>query len=153
MKAFFKENLNKILLLVLASLIFIFWGRVIYSEIRTNVYTKGLDTLNARINCVASYGWNVDGGSEVTETVQIPEEFDAVYREYNKLQKLCGFDLTKFRGKSVTRYTYRVTNFPYETGAEVFVNILVYEGTMIGGDCMTTALDGFMLPIDRRFAP
>ena len=153
MKAFLKENLNRILLLLLASLIFILWGRAIYREVRVNSYIKNLTTVQARIDCIASFGWEADIGSEIRDKVSIPAEFDDVYLNYNKIQKMCGFDLEAYKGKVVDKYTYRVLNFPYAVDEEVYVNILVYNDTMIAGDCMTVSLDGFMLPIDRRFQP
>ncbi len=153
MKAFVKDNLNRILLLIFASLLLILWGRFIVREINLNNHTRELSTLMSRIKCAESFGWEVDPGSEITETVKIPEEFDDVYTEYNKLQKMCGFDLRKYRGKSVKRYTYIVNNFPYDIKETVYINLYIYENTLIAGDCMTTALRGFMLPLDRRFAP
>lgn len=151
MKSFLKENYVHILFLILAGLIFILWGRLIMNEFFISAATRGLYTTEDRIRCVQSYGWQVDPMSETEEKVYIPEEFDDVYIRYNRLQKMCGFDLSKYRGKGVVRYTFRALNFPGAEDAEVFVNILVYDGKMIGGDCMTVALDGFMVPIDRRF--
>ncbi len=151
MKSFLKENLIHILILILAGLVFILWGRVIYAQFSKGAICENLNTTEARIKCIESYGWEADETSETSENVFIPKEFDDVYMRYNKIQKLSGFDIEKYRGKAVTRYTFRVLNFPDRSEAEVFVNILVYEGKLIGGDCMTVALDGFMLPLDRRF--
>ena len=153
MNAFIKENLNRILLLLVASLFLILWGRFIIREINLNNHTKELFTLKARIDCAESFGWIVDPGSEMHETVTLPEELDNVFIEYNKLQKMCGFDLNKYCGKTVDKYTYIATNFPYKISETVYLNLLIYEDTLIGGDCMTKSLHGFMLPLDRRFAP
>ena len=153
MRAIIKENLNKILLLLLASLIFLLWGRAIVREIHNNNAIRDLTTTQARINCAASFGWEADPGSETAGKVQISEYFDDVYKEYNKLQTMCGFDLRHYRGKTVDRYTYIVRNFPYEVSEPVYINLYIYNDTMIAGDCMTTSLSGFMLPIDRRFTP
>lgn len=151
MKSFLKENFTHILFLILVGLVLILWGRLIAGEFITNAATRGLNTTQDRVRCAESYGWQVDPTSETQENVYIPQEFDDVYNRYNRLQRMCGFDLYKYRGKGVIRYTFRVLNFPGAEDAEVFVNILVYDGKMIGGDCMTVALDGFMVPIDRRF--
>ena len=151
MKSFLKENFTHILFLILVGLVLILWGRLIAGEFITNAATRGLNTTQDRVRCAESYGWQVDPTSETQENVYIPQEFDDVYNRYNRLQRMCGFDLYKYRGKGVIRYTFRALNFPWSEDAEVFVNILVYDGKMIGGDCMTVALDGFMVPIDRRF--
>ena len=151
MKSFIKENLIYILVLILAGLLFILWSRVTYSRALNETVCENLVTPDARAKCIESFGWEVDETSETSENVFIPEKLDDVYKRYNKIQKLSGFDLEKYRGKAVKRYTFRVLNFPDHPKEEVFVNILVYDGKLIGGDCMTVALDGFMLPLDRRF--
>ncbi len=151
MKSFIKENITHILFLILVGLVLVLWGRLIMTEFAANAATRNLNTTEDRVRCAESYGWQVDPTSETQENVYIPQEFDDVYNRYNRLQRMCGFDLYKYRGKGVVRYTFRALNFPGAEDAEVFVNILVYDGKMIGGDCMTVALDGFMVPIDRRF--
>ncbi|MBR0338278.1 MAG: DUF4830 domain-containing protein, partial [Ruminococcus sp.] len=40
------------------------------------------------------------------DSVKIPREFDGVYGDYNALQEKNGFDLGKYKGKTVRRYTY-----------------------------------------------
>lgn len=152
MKSFIKDNLIHILFLILVGLVLILWGRLIMDEFIANAATCGLYTTEDRVRCAESFGWQVDPTGETWENVYIPLEFDDVYNRYNRLQRMCGFDLYKYRGKGVVRYTFRVLNFPEAEAADVFINILVYDGSMIGGDCMTTAIDGFMLPVDRRFS-
>ena len=73
----------------------------------------------------------------------IPEEFDDRYTNYLALQSEQGFDLSKYQGKRVKRYTYEITNYPSgETGVQV--SLLIYRNTVIGGEVFTTSLDGFM---------
>ena len=153
MKTFVSENRNHILLLLFVSLIFLLWGRIIFQKINENNRIRDLSTVQARIKCAASFGWEADPSTEIRQKVKIPQEFDEVYKEYNKIQKMCGFDLLHYRGKTAERYTYIVQNFPYEVAEPVYINLYIYDNTMIAGDCMTRALDGFMLPIDRRFMP
>ena len=150
MKSFFKENLTHILFLILLGLVLVLWGKLALDALAQNTAIYGLDSTEKRVKCIESYGWEVDETSETKEKVYIPKEFDDVYKRYNKIQKMSGFDLTKYRGSSVIRYTFRVLNFPYNEEAEAFVNIFVYENKMIAGDCLTVALDGLLLPIDRR---
>lgn len=96
-----------------------------------------------RVGFLKSFGWDVISEPLETQEVRIPTEFNEVYEKYNELQLAQGFDLTKYSGKRVKRYTYQITNY---TGVddEVIVTLLVYKSTVIGGDVMSTRLDGFM---------
>lgn len=99
-------------------------------------------TREARLAYVASLGWQVSG-EETAEEAALPERFDGVYEDYQRLQTACGFDLTPYAGRTVTRYSYQVANYPSAAG-EVRLDLLVLEGRIIGGDVRTAALDGFM---------
>lgn len=150
MKAFLKENLFSVLFVILLGLMFLLWSRLLFSEFFVHATQKNLETTADRVRCVQAFGWQIDETSETEETVYIPKTFDAVWERYNTLQKMSGFDLSAYRGTSAKRYTYRALYFPGVEDAEVFIHILVVDGTFVGGDCMTVALDGFMLPIDIR---
>lgn len=96
-------------------------------------------------------GYETDGATAETRTVQIPKTFDEVYETYNRMQKDCGFDLRKYAGKKVELTTFRVTNWP--TGEEVLADVLVYKKKVIGGAVYTAAVDGFMQglkPMDQK---
>lgn len=96
-----------------------------------------------RIRFLKQFGWEVS--AEPTEIVEvaIPTEFNDVYENYNNLQKKQGFDLSAYRGKSVKRWTYDVTNYP-ENRPHVKANLLVYDNKIIGGDICSLELNGFM---------
>lgn len=150
MKAFLKENLYSILLLILVGMVLIFCGRLISYEFSNRFATENLRDTSDLVRCAEYFGWEVDVTSETTETVYIPKEFDSVWSRYNELQNLCGFDLSFYRGRSAKRHTFRVFNFPGLADTEAFINLLIVDGRFIGGDCFTVALDGVMLPIDIR---
>ncbi len=97
----------------------------------------------ARIAFLAQFGWEVDREPIEVVNVAIPTEFNAVYQQYQLLQKEQGFDLLPYRGKAVKRWSYQVLNYP---NAEPYVkaNLLIYEGKIIGGDVCSTQIDGFM---------
>lgn len=101
---------------------------------------------------LSQYGWET--GEEPTEICEviIPETFDAVYQKYNDLQKTQEFDLTRFQGKRVKRWTYEIQNYPGYEGT-VYANLLVYDGAVIGGDVCSKALDGFMQGFRRNSEP
>lgn len=101
------------------------------------------DDDTGRADFLASYGWEITAVPEEVVEVTIPGSFNQVYERYNDLQLSQGFDLTPYRGKTVKRYTYTVHNYPDYTGA-VHANVLIYKGSVIGGDICTYDLDGFM---------
>ena len=92
---------------------------------------------------LSQFGWTV--GAEPTEvkTVTIPREFDKVFSAYNELQKEQGLNLSKYKGKEVTRYTFSLTNYPEYTGT-VYANVLVYRNRVIGGDICSADIGGFL---------
>ncbi len=96
-----------------------------------------------RIAFLGGFGWQVeDEPHEILEIV-IPYEFDAVYEQYNQLQLSQGYDLTRWRGMTAKRYTYRITNYPNQQD-EVFANLIVCREQIIAGDVSSLSLQGFM---------
>lgn len=147
MKYVIRKNLILILSLLLLGLIFILWGRLLVREIYNESYTHGVTTQAARLACLAHYGWQADPGGESVKTVHIPDPLDATFRAYNHIQTPCGFDLERHVGKNVQCYSYPINNPPDGVSEPVYVNLLIYEGTVIGGDYMSPALNGFMRPL------
>lgn len=97
-----------------------------------------------RIRFLTELGYTVNSLSEESENIKIPLEFGDVYNRYNELQKLSGTDLMNYRGAECVRYTYT------EEGSDLRLNLIVYEGRIIGGDACTVALDGEMNTLDSR---
>ena len=102
----------------------------------------------ARVAYLADCGWTVESPALKSETVLIPKNFSPVFEEYNELQKQQGFDLSRYAGKEVTVYTYRVLNGTL--GENVLASVYVSGGSMIGGDVHSTALDGFMCGLKQK---
>lgn len=95
-----------------------------------------------RKSFLQSFGWEVSDEPDEILEITIPESFDAVYEEYNNIQKTQQMDLSKYKGKRCKKYTYAVFNYPdYPEG--VFATILVYNGKIIGGDVSCLIEDGF----------
>lgn len=95
---------------------------------------------------ISHYGWEVDSQPAEVRDVIIPEAFDEVYSNYNEIQLEQGFNLEKYAGQRVKRWTYIVRNYP-DTAPEddyIRINILVSDDTVIGGDVCSVKLDGFM---------
>lgn len=92
---------------------------------------------------LSQFGWVVDAGSVEKREVTIPAEFDKVFAGYNELQKSQGLDLSKYKKKTVTRYTFVVTDYEGYEGT-VYANVLVYRNRVIGGDICSADVNGFI---------
>ena len=104
---------------------------------------KGVRSNQDRIDYLSAYGWQVSEEPLATQELLIPEEMDDSYTEYLALQNSQGFDLQKYAGKRVKRYTYEVLNYPTgETGVQA--NLLICKNTVIGGEVLSPQLDGFL---------
>lgn len=102
-----------------------------------------IKTNDDRVAFLKQFGWDVNPEPAEEVTLKIPAEFDKVMNTYNELQKKLGLDLSKYRGKEVTRYSYNVTNYPGYTGT-VTANVIVYKGRVIGGDVSSADVEGFI---------
>lgn len=96
------------------------------------------------VDFLLSYGWEVSAEEKESVQINIPAVFDEVYKSYNKLQKEAGLDLQPYAGKSGTRYSFTVTNYPIDVGETVYADVICVDGTPVAGDIMTVSLHGFM---------
>lgn len=97
------------------------------------------------LDYISSLGWEVSDEPDEIKEVVIPHQFDEVYNRYNEIQKSQGFDLLPYAGERVKRWSFTIKNYPgYENKDCIKINILVYEGCVIGGDVCSVELDGFM---------
>lgn len=102
-------------------------------------------THSERMAFLSQYGWEIDEEPVEVQEVIIPSEFDDTYNAYNEIQKDQGFDLTVYAGMRAKRWTYIIKNYSgYENKDCIRVNVLVYDGLVIGGDVCSIELDGFM---------
>ncbi len=104
---------------------------------------KKVKTNEDRIAYLEHFGWQVDPEPLAVEEMLIPEQFDESYTQYLALQQSQGFDLTKYCGKRVKRYTYEITNYP-SGEAGVQAALLLYKNTVIGGEVLSAKLNGFL---------
>lgn len=102
-----------------------------------------------RIEFLKQFGWEVGGEPLETVEVTIPDEFDSVFAGYNEIQKAQGLDLAKYKKKTVTRYTYEVTNYPGYDGI-VHANVIIYRNRVIGGDICTADVNGFIHGFEKQ---
>ena len=108
-----------------------------FSNVKTN---------DDRVAFISQFNVNVKEAPTETVDFRVPESFDKVIAGYNEIQKKQGLDLTKYKNKRVTRYTYEASG--YEGSQDtVFVNIIVYRNTVIACDVSSTDPEGFVLPL------
>ncbi|MBO5904034.1 MAG: DUF4830 domain-containing protein [Clostridia bacterium] len=94
------------------------------------------------------FGWEVGALIESAE-IKVPSDFDKIFTEYNEIQKRQGLDLGKYRRKTVTRYTFEVSNFEGATG-KVLASVIVYKGNVIAGDLCQSGANGFVVGFDGK---
>lgn len=95
------------------------------------------------IKYIRSFGWEIEEKACEKVEVKVPKKFDDVYTKYNDLQKNQGFDLEKLKGKTVTRTTFVVTNYP-NYPENIRADILTHKDKIVGGDICSIEIEGFM---------
>ena len=113
------------------------------SGVTVSVRYDKVKTADDAASFLSQFGWVVDAGSVETREVTIPAQFDKVFAGYNELQKAQGLDLSKYKKKTVTRYTFTVTDYEGYEGT-VYANVLVYRNRVIGGDICSADVSGFI---------
>lgn len=109
-------------------------GTINFEKIKTN---------ENRLEFLSQFGWEAGKDAVEEVDVRIPSDFDKVMNAYNEVQKAQGLDLAKYKGKTATRYTYQITNYPDYDGT-VYANIIVYKNRVIGGDICSSDVSGFI---------
>ncbi|MBR3995441.1 MAG: DUF4830 domain-containing protein [Clostridia bacterium] len=112
-----------------------------------DVRFDGIKTDEDLHNFIASLGIQVKTPAYNKTDVDLPRVFDAVYVKYNDIQKQQGFDLSKYCGKTLTRYTFEMTNYPLpEDSAQgkVYLTLFVYKNKVVGGDISSRDNGGFV---------
>lgn len=99
------------------------------------------DTNDARVKFLTELGWDVTVSPTEATEIRIPKAGDPIFDRYNELQKSQGCDLSRYAGKKVMRYVYRINDYP---GARepVYATVLVYKDKIIGGDITDTTPGG-----------
>ena len=102
------------------------------------------ETNNMIVEYIEGLGWKLDPTPREISYLTIPEEFDVVYDTYNAVQKRAGFPFEEFKGKKVTRYTYRILNHKESENSNIIAGVFVFENTIIGGEISSAEVNGFM---------
>ena len=112
-------------------------------ETEVNYTYDKIKTAEDAAEFLSQFGWEVNTTPVEVKNVTIPSEFDKVFAAYNEMQKALGLNLSKYKNKDVTRYTFAVTNYEDYEGT-VYANVLVYRSRVIGGDICSADVSGFV---------
>ena len=122
----------------------LFWGG--NAQAAASMSPRGVKTDEDRVAYLESWGWQVDPETCSAEELQMPKTFGEEYAQYMELQSAQGFDLAKYAGKRIKRYTWTVTNYPGQPEG-VQAHLLLCRNTVIGGEILGEGfLHGLTLP-------
>ena len=136
-----KVNIKKVLIVLGAVAALLIGTIALFGGDDTTPTSATVSDNDSRVSFLKSFGWEVTTSPMESGQVRIPTETTEVFDRYNQLQLAQGYDLTKYGGKKVMRYIYKVTNYPGATDP-VFATVLVYKNQIIGGDITNTASGG-----------
>ncbi|MBR5721744.1 MAG: DUF4830 domain-containing protein [Clostridia bacterium] len=103
-----------------------------------------------RVSYIKALSLTPDEDGAESKNVTIPLVFSTVYENYNELQKKAGYDLTAYKGAEAVIYTYPVGKIKSDNNDEYYVNLIVYNGRIIGGDISSRNFYGEMLPLIKK---
>lgn len=108
-----------------------------------SLFNKGIpgEGESSRIEFLQKYGWEAETPAMSEQEVTVPAEWDDVYTGYAYLQQAQGFNMDKLRGRTVTEYTYHITNYPEKD--DVAAHLLVYKGKIVAADISDMQQGGF----------
>lgn len=120
-----------------------------YSDTVAKISYADIETNEDRIAFLSQFGYKVS--SEPIESVELtlPDDFDRVFSGYNELQKAQGLDLGKYKGKTVTRYTYEVIGYPGHEEEKIYANLIIRKDRVIAGDICSADPSGFIHGFER----
>ena len=121
-----------------------------YSDTAAKISYDKIETNEDRIAFLSQFGYKVSGDPIESVELTLPDDFDRVFSGYNELQKAQGLDLAKYKGKTVTRYTYEVVGYPGYEDEKVYANLIVRKNRIIGGDICSAEPNGFIHGFERN---
>ncbi len=111
------------------------------------VVYDGIRTESDRISLLTNLGLHVKGNAPIEEvSFRLPEELDRALAGYNELQREQGFDLSRYKKKTLTRYTYELTDYEGYEGT-VYANLLLFHDRVVAGDICSADPTGFVRPL------
>ncbi len=116
------------------------------ASVSLDIDFSGIKTNDDRVAFIEGLGYKVKGEPVEEVSFSMPKSLDGAMQKYNEIQKSQGLDLTRYKNKKLTRYTYAVENYPDYDG-EVYVNLILYRKTVVACDISSASPDGFIKPL------
>lgn len=116
------------------------------ASVNSDVKLGGIRTNEDRIAFISQFGIKVKEEPKESDSFSVPENFDRVISGYNEIQKSQGLDISKYKNKKVTRYTYEAEGYSDYSGT-VYVNLIIYRNTVIACDVSSADPSGFVEPL------
>ena len=110
-----------------------------------------LETEEDMLEFLGNLGWETSDCAINVRDVTVPTDWNEVYTRYNDLQKQQGFDLSGYKGKPATVYSFKILNYDGHPDNMV-ANLLICKGRLIAADISCTELGGFMQGIAPQSA-
>ena len=120
-----------------------------YSDTAAKISYADIETNDDRIAFLSQFGYKVSAEPIESVELTLPDNFDRVFSGYNELQKAQGLDLSKYKGKTVTRYTYEVIDYPGHEGETIYANLIIRKDRVIAGDICSADPSGFIHGFER----
>lgn len=149
------DSIKRAILIILAAALILTGGYFLLEKqeeskeaVKNGVSMKA-ETEQERLAFISQFGYEVTEEPLKVEEVIIPEEFDENYASYNEIQKSQNFDLEKYKGCRVKKWTYEVTNYKgYENADGIIeINLLIYNSLVVGADIQCLEQNGFLKPL------
>ena len=142
----FRLSKKKTVVLTLALLVIFFLSLYVgysqeYKTTENSYFCNNTDDIAMYLS-----SFNIDFGEFQIDEITVPYEFSDVYSSYNLIQKEQGFDLTDYKGNTLTRYTANVKNYP-DFDDDVYVEVLVYDKLIVGADIYSVSSNGFIVAL------
>ena len=133
-------------LAILVTAIAVGQSGVLAASADVKINFSGIETNEERLEFIKQFGVMVSGEAKESVSFTVPENFDTVIAGYNELQRSQGLDITKYKNKKVTRYTYEASGYGDYDG-EVLVNLIIYKNTVVACDVSSADPTGFVDPL------
>ena len=123
-----------------------FGNTAVEAAASATVKFSGIKTNEDRLEFISRFGIEVAGEPCEVKSFSVPENFDKIIAGYNELQKSQGLDISKYKNKKVTRYTYETDGYGDYKG-KFYVNLIVYRNTVVACDVSSADRGGFVEPL------
>ena len=116
----------------------------------TAIFSIDRKTNEKVVEYISASGWITESSPFEISHIKIPTEFDDIYKSYNEIQKKSGFNLEDYKGKTATKYSYKVLNHKKSSTQTVSANVFICDGKIIAADLSAKGETGFITYIGDK---